>query len=449
MNRKLSNTPRSRPRFKHTLSLLSILARIIFVTALISACAANGQQPEQVVIAPLGSGSTVSSGMTREELEDHVRRFADRYFTRMSLAANVLRDRTESDEHRRLMHDWKTVSHAAIVEVASGPNAVTNLLDMMVLTRLSRLVVESYWIPEVLGEELGADFLQTFVDLEEDIWTVADDVLTEQHQDELRFLVDQWHAENPEQYYPWYVRLSNFSGQRAASLAAVQQSGGLLKEVARAREAAEEIQACGERVLFYLQRAPALTSNQFESTVGSVLGGPEISRLIDDTDRFVATIERLIDLLAALPENRLAVVDQFMDRVGEEREELLQDLSTAEPGLRAVLADLQPVLESLERTVVAAKTPNPNPDARPFDINEYRALVAESAVTAAELRLLIQSVSDLLAGASDASPLVSALVEAERTVVDRLFYQMLALIVIFFLALLAYRFVAGRFFPNR
>ena len=48
-----------------------------------------------------------------------------------------------------------------------------------------------------------------------------------------------------------------------------------------------------------------------------------------------------------------------------------------------------------------------------------------------------------------ASPLASALVEAERTVVDRLFYQMLALIVIFFLALLAYRFVAGRFFPSR
>jgi hypothetical protein len=69
--------------------------------------------------------------------------------------------------------------------------------------------------------------------------------------------------------------------------------------------------------------------------------------------------------------------------------------------------------------------------------------------SAAELRLLIQSVSDLLAGASDALPLVSALVEAERTAVDRLFFRMLALIIIFFLALLAYRFVAGRFFPRQ
>ena len=60
------------------------------------------------------------------------------------------------------MHDWKTVSYAAIVNVAIGQNAVTNLLDMMTLTRLSRLVVESYWIPEVLGEDLGAHFLQAF-----------------------------------------------------------------------------------------------------------------------------------------------------------------------------------------------------------------------------------------------------------------------------------------------
>ena len=198
-----------------TLTLLTIVGCLLPLAFLITACAASGQQPEQVVIAPLGSGGTVSSGMTREELEDHVRRFADRYFTRIALATALIRQQTDSDDLKRLMHNWKTVSHAAIIEVAIGPNAVTNLLDMMVLTRLSRLVVGVYWVPEHIGDELGAEFLQTFVDLEEDIWTVADDVLTPQHQDELRILVDQWHAENPKQYFPWYVRLSNFSGQRA------------------------------------------------------------------------------------------------------------------------------------------------------------------------------------------------------------------------------------------
>ena len=438
----------SKSRFRRSFVSLRLAGRIILVIASISACAANGQQPEQVVVGPLGASDTVTdTGMTREELEDHVRRFADRYLTRIALATNAVRDRpATSAEHKRLMHDWKTVSHTAIVDIAIGPNAVTNLLDMMVLTRLSRLVVESYWVPEVLGEESGREFTVTFYDLEQDIWTVADDVLTTQQQDELIYLVDNWHGENPEQIYPWYVRLSNFSGQRAASLAAVQQSGGMLKEVARAREAAEEIQAFGERVLFYLQRAPMLTSNEFESGVSSVLSGPEFSRLLDDSDRFVTSIERLVEAIVLLPEGRIAAVDQLMDRLAEERQALLQDLSATEPGLRDLLAELRPVLESIERTVTLAKTSDPQ--SKPFDINEYRALVAESATAAAELRLLVQSVRELLAGASDATPLVDALVEAETAVGDRVFLQLIALIFIFFIALLGYRFAAGRLFPQ-
>ena len=107
MNRKIFSAGR-------TLPLLSILAPLVLVTAMISACAANGQQPEQVVIAPIGSGSTVSSGMTREELEDHIRRFADRYFTRIALVTNEVSAQATSTEGKRLMHDWKTVSYAAI-----------------------------------------------------------------------------------------------------------------------------------------------------------------------------------------------------------------------------------------------------------------------------------------------------------------------------------------------
>ena len=160
---------------------LSLTTWFVVPMILMSACASDSQQSEQVVFAPIGDGgTTVSVGMTRAELEDHVRRFADRYFTRITLATNELRDKADSEEQKRLMHDWKTISTAAIVGIAIGPNAVTNLLDMMTLTRLSRLVVDSYWIPEVLGPELGNEFLKPFVDLEEDIWSVADDVLTEQ-----------------------------------------------------------------------------------------------------------------------------------------------------------------------------------------------------------------------------------------------------------------------------
>jgi len=416
---------------------------VLLIAVSIVACASSEPtQTQSVVIASLGSGDTASaSGMTREELEDHVRRFADRYITRVALAANALSNNTEDQKQKELMLRWKSTSYASVVDIAIGPNAVTNLMDMMTLTMLSRIMIESHWIPNVFGPELGADFLQPFVDLEDDIWTVADDVLTESQQDELKSLVNAWYTENPEQIYPWYVRLSDFSGQRAASLAAVQQTGGMLKEVARAREAAEEIQAFGERVLFYLQRAPLITSMEFQSGANSVLGGPHVSRAIDDMDRFVAAVERLVNSVEDLPGSRLAAVDQIMDRIGEERVALVQDLASSEADFASLLAELQPALDSLERLTASDEQ---DPDSKPFDINEYTALVSESATTAIELRRLAETVDSLMQNSAELSTLVEAIVEAENAVVDRAFMQAIALIFIFFLVLLGYRFLAGR-----
>lgn len=426
--------------------ILLVVSCLVFVSVSLSACAASGQS-DQLIIAPLGSaGNTSTAGITRAELEDHVRRFADRYITRVALATNTLSSNTENAEHQDLMQEWKSVSYASVVDIAIGPNAVTNLLDMMTLTRLSRLVVENYWVPERLGQELGAGFLQTFIDLEEDIWTVADDVLTQEQQQEVRLLVNEWHADNPEQIYPWYVRLSNFSGQRAASLAAVQQSGGMLKEVARAREAAEEIQAFGERVLFYLQRAPMITSAEFESSANDILGGPEISKAMGDMDRFVTSIERLVAVVENLPGGRLAAVDQFMERVGEERQALFQDLTSSEADIVHLLAALQPALDAIEKIVADMKTRDP--DSQPFDINEYRGLLADSTLTAIELTRLVESVDGLLANSAELTTIVDALVAAEQAVVDRTFFQLIALIFIFFAALLGYRLVARKVLPS-
>jgi hypothetical protein len=302
-------------------------------------------------------------------------------------------------------------------------------------------MVENHWVPNALGSELGEGFLQTFIDLEDDIWMVADDVLTKSQQGELRNLINDWYEENSEQVYPWYVRLSDFSGQRAASLAAVQQTGGMLKEVARAREAAEEIQAFGERVLFYLQRAPMITSAEFQASANDVLGGPHVSRAINDMDRFVTAVERLVQSVEDLPGSRLAAIDQVMDRFGEERAALVQDLVSSESDLIRLLAELQPVLDSLERLTASDEQ---NPDSKPFDINEYRALVGDSATTATELRRLVETVDRLMQNSAEVSTLVDAIVEAEHAMVDRAFMQAIALIFIFFLALLGYRFLARR-----
>ena len=395
---------------------------------------------EAVVVAELGEDeATSTSDMTREELDEHIRRFSDRYRTRIAIATRMLTEESDNVELVRFMHDWRTISNESVIDIAIGPDSVTNLMDMMVLTMLSRLVVQDYWAPRIPDEELQAQFLEAFNDLETDIWTVADDVLTQEHQRSLATLVEEWHEENPEQIYPWYVRFGNFSGQRAASLNAVKQSGGMLQEVARARETAEELQAFLERMLFYLQRAPAITSGHFESSAGDVLGGPEVTMLLEDVNRFIVEMERFVTLAEGLPDSRIAAVDQMMDRLAEERIALMESMASSEPQLRSVLEQLLPVLESIERTVALAKTKDP--DSKPFDINEYRSLVNDAAVTAGELRLLTQSIAGLVNDVAGVEGIEDTILEVQTELLDRFFLRMVGFLVLFFVLLLSSRFL--------
>jgi hypothetical protein len=136
-------------------------------------------------------------------------------------------------------------------------------------------------------------------------------------------------------------------------------------------------------------------------------------------------------------------VDQMMDRVGEERVAFVRDISSSEAEIINLLAELQPALESVENTMALAR--ERNPDAKPFDINEYRALLADSTTTAIELTRLVETVDALIRNSAEVSTLVAAMVEAEHSMVDRAFLQSIALIFIFFGALFGYRLVAARF----
>ena len=190
-----------------------------------------------------------------------------------------------------------------------------------------------------------------------------------------------------------------------------------------------------------------LTTNEFESSVRTVLRNPEIVRLLEDMDQFVIAVNELVRLTDELPEERLAVIDQVMDRVSLEREALFQDISAAPPEFRDALRDLQPVLASIERILEMSR--DTDPDAEPFDINDYRLMVEASAITAAELRALNQSITEVMTNSQNLNPLVTALVDAENQVVDHFFQRMVILIVIFFVALIAYRLIVARVVSRR
>lgn len=418
---------------------------LVFGNAYLLGCTtAEAQRTEEIVVAPLDDeGEATSSGTTREELEDQLRRFTDRMYTRVFLAANSIRTQSKSLEIYGLMLEWKRVSLATAVEIAIGPNAVTNLLDMVVMTTLSRMVVEEYWVPERIGADMGQSMIDAYRILEDDIWNIANAVLTANQQEDLRILINEWRQENPDQIYPWYVRLDEFSGQRAARLNGLKESGGLLKEVAKAREAAEEFQDFGERMMFYLQRAPVITSAEFEISVLELLRSPDMSLVFEDADRFVNAVEELVDVIDRLPQNRLAAIDQLMERVTEERRALIRDLSETGPDVTETLTQLRQSIESFER-IVESLTGEADPDAEPFDIGEYQAVVAEAGNTAIELQRLAQALADTLDNSTALVTVIDKLAVEQKSLVDRMFWMAVGLIIVFFTVLLIYRVAARR-----
>lgn len=399
------------------------------------------QRTENVVVAPVSTPAQPGVITTRQQLDDQIRRFADRYVSRMSIAADRMRNYPLTPAQFESVQNWETMSSVVAVDIAIGSNAVTNLLDIMVLTSISRMVIEQYWVPERFGEEYGQPLLNASRALEEDIWDMADAVVTPELQAEMRTMIRNYNDRHPDQVNPWWIRMDQFSGQRAARLNAIRRSGGLLREVRRARETAEEFQEFAERALFYLQRAPGIAFNTMETSTLQLLGGPQVLQMLEDSNRLVGSIEQLAELAEDISDQRLAVIDQLMEGLDRQRESLLNDFATASPEAKLMLGDLRVIVESAER--ITATLNAGNEPSEPIDIAEYRALAADVAQVTTDLTKLVDAVS----GAGDSSDnivvIVDHLVAGQERLLNRLLVIVLISIAFFFVCLTGYRYMTA------
>ncbi len=295
---------------------------LIISTGLLVSCVGTPTQPKSkdVSVAKIGAGAEGKPAMKRQQLAVEVMRYGDRYFARMSLEADRIRDKATTPELRRFATGWKLACQTTVVDIAVGPNAVENLLDMMVLASLTREEFETYWVPEYLGQDLGEGLLKASRMLEEEIWEGSKRVLTPEQQDDLRALIHEWNEQHPDQHYFWGIRFAGFTDQRALELQRVEETGGLLGEIAQTRETAVEMREFGERVMYYMQRAPNLTRLQAEFGMREMLNTPEVIQLLDNTERLTRSSERYAIVMEKLPAERDAAIVQMFSELSRERE---------------------------------------------------------------------------------------------------------------------------------
>jgi hypothetical protein len=454
----------------NTTEVPSLLGFVVaaFVGLCLVACASSGSRSDETT-ADSGDNPTKK---TQEEVQAELMAFSDRFFAATLESSKMLENALDTPESRYTAAAERLVGLTVTTDIAASPNPGAALLDMTVYVTLKRMVWQDYWLPEVYGE-VGRPALDILVELENDIWGIAGEVYTESQLDELRDLIDQFRTNHPDVVAVDFVRLTKLAdARRVQTLVDAGRPGGMLAPVKEANRNLEEMRLLAERLVFMATRMQLMVSLQVEMASAKLATQPEVRQLLENSATFTESVDRAAEAFAMvaddLPNERRAAIEQLLAGLSAERERLLEDLGSEDGDLRLALHDVRLTLETgremadaldqalrsgdvlLARTFEAKKTA-----ARPFDIMDYQQMLAEATTTAREVQNTLAALERLLGSAGNEAELEPIIVGANRIqdeivneVIDRTFVRGVLLILVFFIVLTLYRWLARRLFPE-
>jgi outer membrane murein-binding lipoprotein Lpp len=399
------------------------------------------------------------------KLQLEVMRFADEYTGRTREAVTKFQSGVKSPDERLALQNWKVQQASAAYTIASGANPVSNALDMVVLATLSRMVIDDTWVGAGYGAPVR-NVQETYHALEAEAWQLIKGLLNEEQIAALHQTIAQWRAKNPNVRAVSYIHFRDFA--RAAGPSDQTSAGGSLlsfvgidplsnldpavQEIAQTRQLAE-------RAIYYMQRTPDLLDMQVERLTYQFAVMPETKTLLESVDRVSligSSSDRLVDNLPDLLDHeRQALVAQLTQTLNSESATLgtLADRmrTTLQAGTDTATA-VNGALQSFERiSTLFAKKPElasatPQPPGKPFDINDYTAMLEQAASTARELDNLAQH-GDQLTPALRAATQDAAM--RAQGILNHLFLLLVLLVLVIaaaaLLAALAYRRITMRF----
>lgn len=426
-----------------------------------------------VALAGCGALSAIMPGKKKADtgadklqlVQLEVMRFADEYTGRLVDPITTFQRQTDVTEERLAAQSWLLSQTTSAYTVASGPNAITNALDMVVLATLSRMVTEDSWVNEKYGGR-AQPIHAVHASLEPRAWKLLDDVLTEPQRARLREVIDEWRARNPHVRAVAYIHFHDFARAIGHPRNGEAQTPGNLfaflgldplstldpavREIAQTRHLAE-------RAIFYMQRAPRLIDLQIERLAYQYMALPEVRQLLADLERASLASEAAgklaTDLPALVARERQAAIAQFTQALYDQESQLralaIELKGTLEAGtatsnsLEATIRSLDSLMARFDKPSNAA--PDPAVPAKPFDIADYAAAAREFSATARELQALVESID---AGTPGIAGLAERTTAELNGVIDHLFWRLVLLGVILVLACVAgavaYRLIARR-----
>ncbi len=398
-------------------------------------------------------------------LQFRVMRFADGYVGAIIEPLRQFKAAATSADDRLMAQNWQVSQATAAYTIATGPSAVVNALDMVVLATLSRMVIDDDRITQRFGER-ATPLREAYRRLEAQARDLGKDVITADQFAQLQHVIDEWRAQNPHIAAVSYVHFSDFAKSIGhPNPSEVQSSTGLfhllgidplsgldpaVRELAQTRE-------FGERAIYWAQRLPNLIDMQAQLVADQFATTPETTRLLANVDKSAqaaAAAGRLADEIPrVLAQEREAAIRQFMDAITVEtahtRQLIVELRGTLQAGT-ATSNSLTTTIKAFDELVAQFEKPAPAggpaaPPGRPFDITEYTAAAAQIARASDQLQQLIAGIEHGTPALAQSADRAAATLQ---NVVDHAYWRIVELIALLLAgglaAALAYRGIARR-----
>jgi hypothetical protein len=256
----------------------------------------------------------------------------------------------------------------------------------------------------------------------EEAWDIAGRVLLPDQLSALDFMIASWRRNNLGVEDVSFVRFDDFADSRGSALIAdAEQGGGLFQPLNQAVDEAVAYRKALERIFFLAKRAPTLVNWQAQSVIDQVLAKEETIKALGNLDTVTASVDVLGSTVRQLAEDVPNIVKSEREAIFAELDRRQKDIDGAladvktiandarlatdnvqrtldgvAPTLKDVQATLdaaQPTLAAVERLAatsermlgkVAEMSGPPDPNAKPFDIAEYRGALADATAALVE-----------------------------------------------------------------
>jgi hypothetical protein len=344
-----------------------------------------------------------------QTLQLQVMRFADEYAGREREAITVFQAGLTRPEDRLNAQRWKLQQAESVYQIASGPNAVTNALDAVVLATLSRMVLDDAWVTDLYGPR-ARPVQETYHSLEERSWQLMTGLLTETQLARLHQVINQWRADHPDVRSVAYIHFLDFAKAVGAPSGGEEgRPGNLfqlvgLNPLAGLDPAVQQItltRELAERSIYYVQRMPDLLQMQVELLAYQSATMPETKALLSDVNRVSligSASDRLVsDLPGLLDHQRDALIRQLTQSLsaqsaalGTLSEQLRGTLQAGTDTANAVHGALDSVDKITSRFGPQPGAP-PAPPGPPFDIRQYTAMLEQATLAAREINTLTRN----------------------------------------------------------